>query len=156
MVAQGDVTAEDMLTMGEPISEPDSVPQQNQPVSRETRHAVHVLREQFSEPKSKPSVQFQQLLPPQTTTRIDATKMFFEVLVLATKDAVQVKQDKGFGQIEIMQKKALWGAWAEEKDEQQVAEEEERQREADKEAGRTREVVVGSGRGTVGEGIAAA
>ena len=82
--------------------------------------------------------------------------MFFEVLVLATKDAVQVRQETGFGEIEILQKKALWGAWAEEKDEQQVAEEEERAREADKEAGRVREVVVGSGRGTVGEGIAAA
>lgn len=121
-----------------------------QPVSRETRHAVHVLRERFSEPGRKTAVRFHGLLPPQTTTKADATKMFFEILVLATKDAVRVKQqqDRAFGQIDVQQKKALWGAWAEEKDEQQVAEDEERQREAAEreEAGRTREVVVGTGR----------
>ncbi|KAF8543836.1 Rec8 like protein-domain-containing protein [Trichophaea hybrida] len=143
IVPQGDITAEEMAKMGEPMPEPEFVPQ---PVSRETRHAVHVLREQFSEPNSKPLVKFQELLPVKTTTKVDATKMFFEILVLATKDAVKVKQDEGFGQIEIQQKKALWGAWAEEKDEQQVAEEEERRREAEGEAGRTREVVVGTGR----------
>jgi cohesin complex subunit SCC1 len=135
-----------MAEMGEPMPEPEFVPPPPQPVSRETRHAVHVLREQFSEPNNKPLVKFQELLPPKTTTKIDATKMFFEILVLATKDAVKVKQDEGFGQIEIQQKKALWGAWAEEKDEQQVAEEEEQQREAEREAGRTRNVVVGTGR----------
>jgi len=144
----GDITFE---TGGEP-----SFPAQPQPVSRETRHAVHVLREQFSEPDAKSAVHFQQLLPPPTTTRVDATKMFFEVLVLATKDAVQVTQYTGFGDIEIKQKDALWGAWAEEKDEQQVAEEEEERLQAlEKETGRRREVVVGTGR-TVGEATAAA
>jgi cohesin complex subunit SCC1 len=153
IVAQGDVTAEDMATMGEPVEE-QTYTAPSQPVSRETRHAVHVLREQFAEPEPKAIVRFKELLPPQTTTRVDATKMFFEVLVLATKDAVKVKQSKGFGEIEIQQKKALWGAWAEEKDEQQVAEEEERLRE-EKDGGRTMNVVVGTGR-TVGEATAAA
>ncbi|KAA8899629.1 Rec8 like protein-domain-containing protein [Sphaerosporella brunnea] len=152
IVPQGDVTAEGMEAMGEPVDELTfDAPQ---PVSRETRHAVHVLREQFAEPNPKPVVRFKELLPPQTTTKVDATKMFFEVLVLATKDAVKVKQSKGFGEIEIQQKKALWGSWAEEKDEQQVAEEEERLRE-EKDGGRTMDVVVGTGR-TVGEATAAA
>lgn len=133
--------------MGEPAAA-EALVRPAQPVSRETRHAVHVLREQFSESGRKTTVRFHELLPPQTTTKADATKMFFEILVLATKDAVRVKQhDRAFGRIEVQQKKALWGAWAEEKDEQQVAEDEERQREAaDREAGRTREVVVGTGR----------
>jgi len=138
--------------MGDPMLEP-SVPSVPQVVSRETRHAVHVLREQF-EVNPKKTVVFQELLPTQTTTKMDATKMFFEVLVLATKDAIKVKQTKGFGQIDIQQKKALWGAWAEEKDEQQIAEEEERARDAEKEAGRSM-IIVGTGR-TVGEATAAA
>lgn len=117
-------------------------------ISRETRQAVHVLREQFSEPAPKKSVRFQELLPPRATTKGDATKMFFEVLVLATKDAVKVKQDKGFGDIEIAAKKALWGEWAEERDEQQVAEEQEKQSGV--------EMIVGRGRGrVVGEAAAA-
>jgi cohesin complex subunit SCC1 len=153
IVPQGDVTAEDMATMGEPVEEQTYIAE-SQPVSRETRHAVHVLREQFAEPQPKAVVRFKELLPPKTTTRVDATKMFFEVLVLATKDAVKVKQSKGFGEIEIQQKKALWGSWAEEKDEQQLAEEEERQRE-EKDGARTMNVVVGTGR-TVGEATAAA
>ncbi|KAI5802079.1 Rec8 like protein-domain-containing protein [Pyronema domesticum] len=122
-------------------------------ISRETRHAVHVLREQFSEPKSgskksdKKTVHFHQLLPPKQTTKSDATKMFFEVLVLATKDAVEVHQAKGFGGIEIRQKKGLWGAWAEEKDSQQVADEEEQARD-EEEGGERRQLnlAVGTGR----------
>jgi len=58
--------------------------------------------------------------------------MFFEVLVLATKDAVKVKQEQGFGgDIFIAPKKGLWGKWAEEKDEQQIAEEEQTRKEAE-------------------------
>jgi len=87
--------------------------------------------------------------------------MFFEVLVLATKDAIGVKQDVGFGEIQISPKKALWGAWAEEKDEQQIQEEKEQQQEEEnaKEEGegqrRGREMVIGVGRAAV-EGTAAA
>lgn len=73
--------------------------------------------------------------------------MFFEVLVLATKDAVEVHQAKGFGGIEIRQKKGLWGAWAEEKDSQQVADEEEQARD-EEEGGERRQLnlAVGTGR----------
>jgi cohesin complex subunit SCC1 len=88
--------------------------------------------------------------------------MFFEVLVLATKDAIQVGQKEGFGDIEISPKKALWGTWAEEKDEQQVIEEREQQEEEEQRAkegeeGRRREMemVIGVGR-AAGEGAAAA
>jgi cohesin complex subunit SCC1 len=41
--------------------------------------------------------------------RDDAVRMFFEVLVLASRDVVRVRQDKGFGEIEVWGKEGLWG-----------------------------------------------
>lgn len=136
-------------------------PPSTQPISKQTQAAVHLLREQFSEPVGKKSVKFQELLPLATTARTDATKMFFEVLVLATKDAISVKQTEGFGPIAIKGKKALWGQWAEERDEQQVAEEEEKEKELELQRAREgdgvqqRELVVGVGRGESGSAAAA-
>jgi cohesin complex subunit SCC1 len=94
-------------------------PADNGPVSQGTKHAVHLLRERFGgttgTPKKSASVLFQDLLPQQTTNKSDATKMFFEVLVLATKDAVKVEQDgEALGaNIRLRAKRGLWGAWAE-------------------------------------------
>lgn len=91
-------------------------------VSLGTKHAVHLLRERFgSSVSSSPShqkktnIMFQQLLPESTTSKADATKMFFEVLVLATKDAVKVEQaqDTLSGPLRIRAKRGLWGSWAE-------------------------------------------
>ncbi|KAI2104906.1 sister chromatid cohesion protein 1 [Ophidiomyces ophidiicola] len=93
------------------------------PISLGTKHAVHILRDQFggassadasSQPKAK-SVLFQDLLPEEHTSKSDATKMFFEVLVLATKDAVKVEQSSAAigGRLRIRAKQALWGSWAE-------------------------------------------
>lgn len=94
------------------------------PISQGTKRAVHLLREHFgsdaadsAEHRQKRSVMFQNLLPEEQTTRKDATKMFFEVLVLATKDAIKVEQahkELG-GDIRLRAKRGLWGAWAEEK-----------------------------------------
>jgi len=41
--------------------------------------------------------------------------MFFEILVLATKDAVKVEQAEGDlgGPLRVRGKRGLWGAWAE-------------------------------------------
>ncbi|PWW77395.1 hypothetical protein C7212DRAFT_174711 [Tuber magnatum] len=161
------VEVEEMLEFPPPEPAPpmameeEFLPPVVQPLSLQTRAAVHLLREQFSEPAAKKQVVFQDLLPHESTTATDATKMFFEVLVLATKDAISVKQEVGFGKIEISPKKALWGAWAEEKDEQQIQEEKEQQQEEEdaKEEvegqRRGREMVVGVGRTAV-EGTAAA
>ncbi|KAI9769178.1 MAG: sister chromatid cohesion protein 1 [Geoglossum umbratile] len=97
-------------------------PADSGPVSIGTKHAVHLLRERFgtgaSESSSqlkKASVLFQELLPEPITTKADATKMFFEVLVLATKDAVKVEQQQGVlgGPIRVRGKRGLWGDWAE-------------------------------------------
>ena len=88
------------------------------PVSVGTKHAVHILRDQFRGADAKhknPSVCFQDLLPEEQTSKSDATKMFFEVLVLATKDAVKVEQksDSIGSRLSIRAKQGLWGSWAE-------------------------------------------
>ncbi|KAK2750673.1 sister chromatid cohesion protein 1 [Myotisia sp. PD_48] len=87
------------------------------PISLGTKHAVHILREQFGEESSQQSksVYFQNLLPEKQASKSDATKMFFEILVLATKDAVQVEQrHNAIGSpLKIKAKQGLWGSWAE-------------------------------------------
>jgi cohesin complex subunit SCC1 len=97
-------------------------PADNGPVSLGTTHAVHLLRERFGpeaanspDKRKKSSVMFQDLLPEATTSKADATKMFFEMLVLATKDAVKVEQQDGSlgGPIRVRAKRGLWGHWAE-------------------------------------------
>ncbi|KAH7064704.1 Rec8 like protein-domain-containing protein [Macrophomina phaseolina] len=97
-------------------------PEDAGPISVGTRHAVHILREKFGpEAESSPSarqknsVLFQDMLPEATTTKADATKMFFECLVLATKDAIKVEQktDELGASIRVRAKRGLWGDWAE-------------------------------------------
>lgn len=98
-------------------------PADNGPVSVGTKRAVHLLRETFGGTSSqdspasqtRKSVLLQDLVPEGRTTREDATKMFFEVLVLATKDAIKVEQsDKQIGlPLRIRAKRGLWGSWAE-------------------------------------------
>ena len=88
-------------------------------ISQGTKHAVHLLRDRFGSSadgspsqQRKASVLFQDMLPERYTSKADATKMFFEVLVLATKDAVKVEQaDKELGSVlRIRAKRGLYGA----------------------------------------------
>ena len=97
-------------------------PEEQGAVTVGTQHAVHLLRDRFassegesSSRQNKASILFQDILPESTTSKAEATKMFFEVLVLATKDAVKVEQsDKQLGgALRIRGKRGLWGAWAE-------------------------------------------
>lgn len=96
-------------------------PQDSGPVSVGTKHAVHILRDLFgaeaatnAEKRKKSSVVFQNLLPEKQTTKAEATKMFFECLVLATKDAIKVEQGSDLGApIRVRGKRGLWGDWAE-------------------------------------------
>ncbi|ERF74918.1 hypothetical protein EPUS_05126 [Endocarpon pusillum Z07020] len=98
-------------------------PADSGPVSLGTKHAVHLLRDRFGgenadgspASQAKKSVLFQDLLPEGRASKEDATKMFFEMLVLATKDAVKMDQsDKSIGgPIRIRGKRGLWGSWAE-------------------------------------------
>jgi cohesin complex subunit SCC1 len=98
-------------------------PADSGPVSLGTKHAVHLLRDRLggesgSQPspsKSTQSVLLHDIIPEGRTNKEDATKMFFEVLVLATKDAIKVEQQvKSIGlPLRIRAKRGLWGAWAE-------------------------------------------
>lgn len=86
-------------------------------ISLDTQHAVHLLRGCFkSSQGDDSSTLFQKLLPETMTSKADATRMFFEVLVLATKSAVTVEQPDGQldGPIRIQEKRGLWGFRAEE------------------------------------------
>ncbi|RMZ84583.1 hypothetical protein DV737_g1170, partial [Chaetothyriales sp. CBS 132003] len=97
-------------------------PADSGPVSLSTKRAVHLLCETLGgaapegtpSSQAKKSVLLQDIIPEQTTSREDATKMFFEVLVLATKDAIKVEQgDKHIGlPLRIRAKRGLWGDWA--------------------------------------------
>lgn len=100
-------------------------------VSQGTKHAVHLLRDRFgssegSSPsqQKKVSILFQDMLPEATTSKADATKMFFEILVLATKDAVKVEQsDKEVGSLlRIRAKRNLWSQWSEDQAGGEIAE----------------------------------
>lgn len=90
-------------------------------VSAGTKHAVHILRDLFGDEaatnedrRKETAVVFQDLLPEKRTTKAEATKMFFECLVLATKDAIKVEQGSGLGDpIRVRGKRGLWGDWAE-------------------------------------------
>jgi cohesin complex subunit SCC1 len=103
------------------------------PVSSGTKHAVHLLRERFGPEgadsqshRQKNSVLLQELVPEKKSSRREATKMFFEVLVLATKDAIKVEQESKSGRIgepiRIRAKRGLYGAWAEAGESQAVTE----------------------------------
>ncbi|KIH91796.1 cohesin complex subunit SCC1 [Sporothrix brasiliensis 5110] len=108
------------------------------PVSLGTKHAVHILRDFFgkdaaddADKRKKSSAVFQQVLPEGRATKADATRMFFECLVLATKDAIKIEQASETlgGSIKLQSKHALWGAWAE-RDASGNAEEEEQQQQS--------------------------
>lgn len=103
-------------------------PSQSGPVAIGTKKMVHMLRDHFApehpkdanEPPTpskrvKSSALFTDLCPEKRTTRQDATKMFFELLVLGTKDAIKVEQEsKEIGlPIRVRGKRGLWGDWAE-------------------------------------------
>jgi len=96
-------------------------PADSGPVSLGTKHAVHVLRDIFgaeaehnAEKRRKANVLLQDIVPEGRATKADATKMFFECLVLATKDAIKVEQGPDLGaQIRVRGKRGLWGDWAE-------------------------------------------
>lgn len=108
-------------------------PSEQGAVSLGTKHAVHLLRDRFassedstSSQQKRASISFQDMLPEATTSKADATKMFFEVLVLATKDAIKVEQaDREVGSsLRIRAKRGLFGSWAEEKAGGEIAEQE--------------------------------
>ncbi|KAK4251208.1 Rec8 like protein-domain-containing protein [Corynascus novoguineensis] len=111
-------------------------PADSGPVSVGTKHAVHILRDLFgadaatnADKRKKTAVVFQELLPEKKTSKADATKMFFECLVLATKDAIKVEQPEGAlgAPIRVRGKRGLWGDWAEREAGGELAREQQQQ-----------------------------
>jgi cohesin complex subunit SCC1 len=103
-------------------------PSQTGAVAVETKRMVHRLRKHFApdhpqdlnEPPTPSkrivaSALFTELCPEETTSRQEATKNFFELLVLGTKDAIKVEQQSSeLGMpIRVRGKRGLWGDWAE-------------------------------------------
>ncbi|PPJ51603.1 hypothetical protein CBER1_08487 [Cercospora berteroae] len=133
-------------------------PSQSGPVAIGTKKMVHMLREHFApdhprdanEPPTpskrvKTVAKFTDLCPENQTTRQDATKMFFELLVLGTKDAIAVEQDsKGLGDpIKVRGKRGLWGDWAEMQSGGEIAsQEQDATAAADAAASRARELAT--------------
>ncbi|EGP86804.1 unnamed protein product [Zymoseptoria tritici ST99CH_1A5] len=126
---QDDEEAYDDAPMNFDITEaPLLHPSQSGPVAVGTKKMVHLLREHFAPDHPKTATEpptpskrtvasalFTDLCPAKTTSRQDATKMFFELLVLGTKDAIKVEQEnKSLGMpIRVRGKRGLWGDWAE-------------------------------------------
>lgn len=74
---------------------PPSIPAERLLIPSTTEHAVYALRDQFgpeaaisSEARENTSILFQDFVPEQQATKVEATKMFFECLVFATKGAI--------------------------------------------------------------------
>lgn len=120
---QDDDDDEELSPVGDNFDEtraPLLYPDEQGPISVGTQHAVHVLRDFFggsaeAASSRKGGALFQDLYPERTTTKAEATKMFFETLVLATKDAIKVEQSSTElgAPIRIRPKRNLWGEWAE-------------------------------------------
>ncbi|KAI9469642.1 MAG: Rec8 like protein-domain-containing protein [Benjaminiella poitrasii] len=47
------------------------------------------------------AVKFGELAPMHSTSRVDAAKLFYDILLLSTKDKIKVKQDRPFGEIQM-------------------------------------------------------
>lgn len=75
-------------------------------ISENTLEAARILRDEFGLEKSE--VNFSQLVNehPGKQTKV---KMFFEMLVLATKDAITLNQPQPYGEISISSKDQLYG-----------------------------------------------
>ncbi|KAK4950542.1 sister chromatid cohesion protein 1 [Elasticomyces elasticus] len=103
-------------------------PADSGPISDGTKRAVHEFRRIFGDQPtgaspSRKTILLQDIIPEQRTSKADATKMFFETLVLATKDAIKIEQgsDSIGMPIRIRAKRGLWGQWAEDSQTQEVA-----------------------------------
>ncbi|KAK9454229.1 Rec8 like protein-domain-containing protein [Dipodascopsis uninucleata] len=72
-------------------------------ISRNTKETVKRLQ---SELEKSDSIDFQSLT--ENSSRTNAVKLFFETLVLATKDVIEVEQKNPFGIIDIKAKESLY------------------------------------------------
>lgn len=96
-------------TLEPPMSDSIEAPQtqaetQTQVASIDTKEAVQHIRETLEESR-RSTVSFEGLAA--GTSRAAASELFFQVLLLATKDAIKVKQGKSYSQIDIKSRPSL-------------------------------------------------
>lgn len=84
----------------------DEEPVFNCGISKNTLEVARFLRDQFGEDKSQ--VKFSDLIGDRPGKQVKV-KLFFEILVLATKDAIQLDQPTPYGEISIGSKDLLYG-----------------------------------------------
>lgn len=75
----------------------DNMYQNTQSFNTGTRRTLETLENQFV---SQDHVQFGELAS-STCSKSDAAKLFYDILLLSTKDKIKVKQDRPFGEIQI-------------------------------------------------------
>ncbi|CAO3591147.1 unnamed protein product [Absidia cylindrospora] len=63
-----------------------------------TKETISLLQQTFQTQKTIP---FEQLAPKQTSKKSDAARLFFDVLLLTSKDVIKVNQSTAYGPIEI-------------------------------------------------------
>ncbi|KAK7203345.1 Rec8 like protein-domain-containing protein [Myxozyma melibiosi] len=104
--SSGDINAEGTEAVDAAAEEEEEMPstQAVNGISRNTKEAVAVL---VSELSNQDKVDFQSLTVDKPRSK--AVKLFFETLVLATKDAIEVEQKNPYGLIDISAKDALFG-----------------------------------------------
>jgi cohesin complex subunit SCC1 len=77
-------------------------------MSHSTVAAAHLLQKELSNNTASTLHELTKKATPAGVKREDAVKMFFEVLVLASRDVIRVKQSKGFGEIRVQGKEGLF------------------------------------------------
>lgn len=77
-------------------------------MSHSTVAAAHLLQKELISNTTSTLKQLTAKAVPGGAKRDDAVKMFFEVLVLASRDVIRVKQSTGFGEIHVQGKDGLF------------------------------------------------
>lgn len=85
-------------------------PLQASTLTKNTITTVSLLRREFSKVSDaeSPTLSFQALAGPTKAKKDEAAKLFFEMLLLGTKDAITVQQSTPYGDIQIGQKEKLF------------------------------------------------
>lgn len=77
-------------------------------MSHSTIAAVQLLQKELSSNRTATLTQLSTKAAPNGVRREDAVKMFFECLVLASRDVIRVAQTSGFGEIRVSGKEGLF------------------------------------------------
>ncbi|KAJ3192969.1 sister chromatid cohesion protein 1 [Irineochytrium annulatum] len=97
------------LALYESLEEPNGEEEQissEKGFSKSTISTIKILQERFEGVKPSEKLSFSDISS--DARRSDGARLFFELLVLRTKNMIDIKQDSAYGDIKIGQKKALF------------------------------------------------